>query len=57
MKDELRGQIMTKFVGLRAKTNSYLKDNKDGGGKKQTRQKKCVIKRNRKFRLKIKQAI
>ena len=33
MKDELRGQIMTKFVGLRAKTNSYLKDNKDGGEK------------------------
>ena len=26
MKDELRGRIMTKFVGLRAKTHSYLID-------------------------------
>ena len=27
MKDELGGQIMKTFVGLRAKTYSYLKDN------------------------------
>ena len=26
MKDELSGSIMKKFVGLRAKTYSYLKD-------------------------------
>ena len=29
MKDELLGQIMKKFVGLRPKTDSYLKDNND----------------------------
>ena len=29
MKDELDGQIMKTFVGLRAKTYSYLKDNND----------------------------
>ena len=29
MKDELRGQIMKKFVELRAKTHSYLKENND----------------------------
>ena len=29
MKDELGGKIMEKFVRLRAKTYSYLKDNND----------------------------
>ena len=40
MKDELGGQITKEFVGLRAKTYSYLK---------QKGLKKCVIKRKRKF--------
>ena len=29
LKDELGGQIMKEFVGLRAKAYSYLKDNND----------------------------
>ena len=49
MKDELGGQIMKKFVGLRAKTYNYLKDNNDED-KKVKRTKKCFIKRNLKFR-------
>ena len=48
MKDELGGQIMKEFVGLRAKTYSYLKDNNDED-KKSKGTKKCVIKRNLKF--------
>ena len=44
MKDELGGQIMKKFVGLRAKTYSYLKENNDEY-KKAKGAKKCVIKR------------
>ena len=45
MKDELGGKIMTKFVGLRAKTYSYLTD--DGSQDKQGKgTKKCVIKNN-----------
>ena len=44
MKDELRGQIMKEFIGLRAKTYIYLKDNNDED-KKAKGTKKCVIKR------------
>ena len=49
MKDELGGQIMEKFVGLRAKTYCCLKDN-DDDYKKAKGTKKFVIKRNLKFR-------
>ena len=44
MKDELRGKIMTKSVGLRAKTYSYLIDD-NSEDKKAKRTKKCLIKR------------
>ena len=44
MKDELGGKIMTKFVGLRGKTYSYIID--DGSEEKKGKgTKKCVIKR------------
>ena len=44
MKDVLGGKTMTKFVGLRAKTYSYLID--DGSEDKKAKgTKKCVIKR------------
>ena len=46
-KDELDKKIMTKFVGLRAKTYSYVIDN-GNEDKKAKRTEKCVIKR--KFR-------
>ena len=48
MKDELAGKIMTKFVGLRAKTYSYLTDDRSEG-KKAKGTKKRVIKRKIKF--------
>ena len=49
MKDELGGQTMKEFAGLRAKTYSYLKDN-DYEYEKAKCTKKCVIKRTRKVR-------
>ena len=49
MKDELARQIMKKFVGLTAKTYSYLKGNNDKD-KKAKGTKKYVIKRKLKFR-------
>ena len=48
MKDELGRQIMKEFVGLRAKTYSYLKYN-NVEDKKAKDTKKCVIKRKLKF--------
>ena len=48
MKAELGGKIMKKFAGLRAKTNSFLKDNNDED-KKAKSTKKCIIKRKLKF--------
>ena len=48
MKDELGGQVMKEYVGLRAKTYSYLKDSVDED-KKAKGTKKCVIKRKLKF--------
>ena len=42
MKDELGRKLITKFVGLRAKTCSYLID--DGSEDKAKGTKKCVIK-------------
>ena len=48
MKDELGRQIMKEFIGLRAKTSSYLKDNNNKD--KETKDtKKCVIKRKLKL--------
>ena len=44
MKDEFGRKVMTKFVGLKAKTFSYLIDDSNGD-KKAKGAKKCVIKR------------
>ena len=50
MKDELGRKFMTKFVGLRAKSCSYLID--DGSEDKKAKDtKKCVIKRKLKFKI------
>ena len=48
MKDELGGQIIKKFVGLRPKSYSYLKEN-DDECKIAKGTKKCVVKRTLKF--------
>ena len=56
MRDELGGQFMKEFFGLRAKTYSYLKDNNDED-KKAKDTKKCVIKRKRKKKTVQKQLI
>ena len=48
MKDELEGQIIKEFLGLRAKPYSYLKENNDEI--KVTKDtKNCVVKREQKF--------
>ena len=44
MRDELCGQIMKEFVGLKVKTYSYLKDSNDED-KKAKGTKKCVMKK------------
>ena len=41
MKDDLFGKIMKKFVGLRAKTYSHLKDNSDEDRKSRRHKKLC----------------
>ena len=48
MKDELGGKIMVTFLGLRAKTYSYLTDD-SSENKKAKVTKKYVIKRKLKF--------
>ena len=48
MKDQLGGQTMKEFVGLRPKKYSYLKDNNDEN-KKVKGTKKCFIKGKTKF--------
>ena len=48
MKDEWGGKIMTKFLGIRAKTYSYLIDDSNEDEKAKDT-KKCVIKRKPNF--------
>ena len=48
MKDELVEQVMKEFVGLRAKTYNYLKENNDED-KKLKGKKKCAMKRKLEF--------
>ena len=48
MKDELDRKIMTKFVGLKIKSYSYLEDDRSED-KKAKGAKKCFIKRKLKF--------
>ena len=50
MKDELGIKIITKFVGVRAKTYSYLID-EDSEDKKAKGPKKCVIKKTLKLKI------
>ena len=50
MKVELGGKVMKGFIGLRAETYSYLRD--DGSEDKNVKgTKKCVIKRKLKFEI------
>ena len=46
MKDELGEQIMKKFVGLKAKTYSYLSDNNDEDKNPKRRKNVCHKKKN-----------
>ena len=50
IKYELGRKIMKEYVGLRAKTYNYLKEN-NGEDKKPKGTKKCVIKRELKFQV------